>query len=136
MASFRTLSKHIIVITGLCRGKFQVFIANLTKTGLVDVKMSKKSIEPVEIPPIYFEVHLKILFYLGIDILPIQNTSMRFIFYSYSIFIIGLMCVFTITEFLDMVLNFEDIYKMTLICSLLLRYPHLGWVLFYQEQQF
>ncbi|CAH1371553.1 unnamed protein product [Tenebrio molitor] len=38
---------------------------------------------------------------------------MRFIFYSYSIFIIGLMCVFTITEFLDMVLNFEDIYKMT-----------------------
>lgn len=76
--------------------------------------MAKSQIQFIrEIPPIYFKVHLKILFYLGIDILPIESKIKSFFFHLYSLFIIGLMCVYTISEGLDMVINFTDIYNLT-----------------------
>nr|XP_015839477.1 PREDICTED: uncharacterized protein LOC103314420 [Tribolium castaneum] len=65
-----------------------------------------------EIPPIYLRVHLTVLQILGIDILPVESVPQN-LFYTYTALIISTMCLFTIAEFLDMVLNYEDIYRLT-----------------------
>nr|CAM84013.1 olfactory receptor 15 [Tribolium castaneum] len=65
-----------------------------------------------EIPPVYLKVHLTVLQILGIDILPNERIPQT-LFYTYSVLLIATMVVFTTAECLDLVLNYEDIYKLT-----------------------
>ncbi|XP_044260523.1 odorant receptor 4-like [Tribolium madens] len=65
-----------------------------------------------EIPSNYLRVHLTVLQWLGIDILPVENIPLG-LFYIYTVLMFIAMCFFLTAEFLDIVINYEDIYKLS-----------------------